>query len=67
MTTPPRTASIHSLTDQRRLNADPAVTARFDTFFETATTDQIDEAAASAIALRDRIKPGLCAQRGADL
>jgi hypothetical protein len=67
MITTTRTASINSLTDQRRLNADPAVTARFDTFFETATIDQIDAAAQSAIALRDRIKPGLCVQRGADL
>ncbi len=67
MTTPTRTASIHSPTHQRMLNQDPAVAARFDTFFETATIDQIDAAAQSAIALRDRIKPGLCVQRGADL
>ncbi|MEE3501269.1 hypothetical protein [Acidiphilium acidophilum] len=67
MTPPTRTASIHSVTHQRMLNRDPAVTARFDSFFETATIDQIDTAAQSAIALRDRIKPGLCAQRGADL
>jgi len=56
MTPPTRTASIHSLTDLRRLNADPAVTHRFDTFFDTAGPAEIDAAARSAIDLRDRIK-----------
>jgi hypothetical protein len=60
-----RTASIHSVADQISLNADPTVSDRFDTFFFTASPAEIDRAAASAMALRDRIKS--CTNSMADI